>query len=91
MLRETDERLSCALADDGLVAASRGSYALPVPAIFVFLMLGATSTVVLLRRKWAPEVNDCGLDLQRGEGALAHIALCADALGSETRPMPRSR
>ncbi|MDE1144119.1 MAG: MFS transporter [Paraburkholderia tropica] len=34
------------------------SYTLPMSAIFVFLLLGATSTVVLLRRKWAPKVNE---------------------------------
>jgi MFS transporter, ACS family, D-galactonate transporter len=27
-------------------------------AIFLFLLLGATSTLVLLQRKWAPKVND---------------------------------
>ncbi len=37
-----------------------GSYTLPMLAIFVFLILGAISTVVLLQRKWAPKVNDCG-------------------------------
>ncbi len=35
-----------------------GSYTLPMLAIFVFLLLGASSTVVLLRRKWAPKVNE---------------------------------
>lgn len=35
-----------------------GSYTLPMLAIFVFLILGAISTVVLLQRKWAPKVND---------------------------------
>ncbi|CAG4917495.1 MFS transporter [Paraburkholderia saeva] len=35
-----------------------GSYELPMMAIFVFLLVGATSTVVLLRREWAPKVND---------------------------------
>ncbi|MDR5755140.1 MULTISPECIES: MFS transporter [unclassified Caballeronia] len=33
------------------------SYTLPMLAIFAFLLLGAASTVVLLRRKWAPRVN----------------------------------
>jgi MFS family permease len=33
------------------------SYTWPMLAIFAFLLLGATSTVVLLRRKWAPKVN----------------------------------
>jgi MFS transporter, ACS family, D-galactonate transporter len=40
------------------------SYTLPMLAIFVFLLLGAASTVVLLRREWAPKVN-------QGDGALA--------------------
>ncbi|QBR01421.1 MFS transporter [Paraburkholderia pallida] len=35
-----------------------GSYTLPMLAIFVFLVLGATSTVVLLQWKWAPKVNE---------------------------------
>jgi ACS family D-galactonate transporter-like MFS transporter len=34
-----------------------GSYELPMLAIFGFLLLGATSTVVLMRRQWAPKVN----------------------------------
>jgi ACS family D-galactonate transporter-like MFS transporter len=34
-----------------------GSYTLPMLAIFGFLLVGATSTVVLLRRSWAPKVN----------------------------------
>ena len=34
------------------------SYTLPMLAIFAFLILGATSTVVLLRREWAPKVNE---------------------------------
>jgi len=33
------------------------SYTLPMLAIFAFLLLGAASTVVLLRRKWAPKVH----------------------------------
>lgn len=33
-----------------------GSYALPMQAIFVFLLLGATSTLVLFRRQWAPKM-----------------------------------
>jgi MFS family permease len=33
------------------------SYTPPMLAIFAFLLLGATSTIVLLRRKWAPKVN----------------------------------
>ncbi|NYH26639.1 MFS transporter [Paraburkholderia bryophila] len=35
-----------------------GSYELPLMAIFGFLLVGATSTLVLLQRKWAPKVND---------------------------------
>ncbi|MEM5295597.1 MFS transporter [Burkholderia sp. JPY481] len=34
-----------------------GSYKWPMMAIFVFLLTGATSTLVLLQRKWAPKVN----------------------------------
>jgi hypothetical protein len=30
-------------------------------------------------------------DQQQSDGALGHIALCADALGSETPSVPRSR
>ncbi|WP_418017040.1 MFS transporter [Paraburkholderia caribensis] len=41
------------------------SYTLPMLAIFVFLLLGATSTVVLLRRKWAPKVNSNATDEQQ--------------------------
>lgn len=41
------------------------SYTLPMLAIFVFLLLGATSTVVLLRRKWAPKVNSSAYDDQQ--------------------------
>ena len=33
------------------------SYTLPMIAIFVFLFLGVTSTVVLMRRAWAPKIN----------------------------------
>ncbi|GLU31976.1 MFS transporter [Trinickia caryophylli] len=35
-----------------------GSYAWPMRAIFLFLVLGAASTILLMRRKWAPKVND---------------------------------
>jgi MFS family permease len=35
-----------------------GSYELPMMAIFGFLVLGATAALVLLRREWAPRVND---------------------------------
>ncbi|AZP72693.1 MFS transporter [Pseudomonas poae] len=33
------------------------SYTLPMIAIFTFLFLGAVSTIVLMRRKWAPKIN----------------------------------
>ena len=42
-----------------------GSYTMPMLAIFLFLILGAISTVVLLQRKWAPKVNDCGHEPER--------------------------
>lgn len=45
----------------------RGSYKLPMMAIFAFLLIGATSTVVLLRRKWAPKVNDMGHEAAQTE------------------------
>jgi MFS family permease len=35
-----------------------GSYELPMLAIFGFLVLGATNTVVMMQRKWAPKVNE---------------------------------
>ncbi|OLL31562.1 MFS transporter [Burkholderia sp. SRS-W-2-2016] len=41
-----------------------GSYEWPMRAIFVFLLTGATSTVVLLRREWAPKVNDMNNEAQ---------------------------
>lgn len=34
------------------------SYTMPMIAIFVFLFLGAASTIVLMRRKWAPKINE---------------------------------
>ena len=34
-----------------------GSYELPMMAIFGFLVTGAVSTMVLMRRQWAPKVN----------------------------------
>jgi sugar phosphate permease len=37
-----------------------GSYELPMLAIFGFLVLGATNTVVMMQRKWAPKVNGAG-------------------------------
>ena len=39
-----------------------GSYTLPMMAIFAFLLVGATSTLVLLQRKWAPKVNEIALE-----------------------------
>ncbi|GAB5097541.1 MFS transporter [Caballeronia sp. HLA56] len=33
------------------------TYTLPMLAIFAFLLLGATGTIILLRRKWAPKVD----------------------------------
>jgi MFS transporter, ACS family, D-galactonate transporter len=35
-----------------------GSYRLPMMAIFAFLLVGAASSVILLRREWAPKVAD---------------------------------
>jgi MFS transporter, ACS family, D-galactonate transporter len=35
-----------------------GGYDAPMLAIFVFLVIGAASTLILLRRKWAPKVPD---------------------------------
>lgn len=52
-----------------------GNYTLPMMAIFLFLVLGATSTVVLLRRKWAPKVNDCEPAPQRCEGQVRQTLL----------------
>ncbi len=43
------------------------SYTLPMLAIFMFLLLGATSTVVLLRREWAPKVNESAFDARQYE------------------------
>ncbi|MEC5404631.1 MFS transporter [Paraburkholderia sp. MPAMCS5] len=45
------------------------SYMLPMAAIFVFLLLGASSTVVLLRRKWAPKINESGAEGQYNHDA----------------------
>jgi MFS family permease len=47
------------------------SYALPMLAIFVFLLLGAISTIVLLRRKWAPKINASTHDDSRNDNAAA--------------------
>jgi MFS family permease len=47
------------------------SYTLPMLAIFVFLLVGATSTVVLLRRKWAPKINESDRDILQKQDASA--------------------
>ncbi|SAK96143.1 MFS transporter [Caballeronia pedi] len=38
-----------------------GDYTLPMMAIFAFLLIGATNTVVMLRREWAPKVDEIAL------------------------------
>jgi len=48
-----------------------GDYTLPMLAIFVFLLLGATSTVVLLQRKWAPKVNASPADAPQHDNTTA--------------------
>lgn len=35
-----------------------GNYKLPMMVIFVFLLIGAASTLILLQRKWAPKVSE---------------------------------
>ncbi|MDR5784852.1 MFS transporter [Caballeronia sp. LZ065] len=45
------------------------SYTLPMMAIFVFLLVGAASTIVLMRRKWAPKVNDVNGEASEREAA----------------------
>jgi MFS family permease len=50
-----------------------GSYLLPMMAIFGFLILGAASTVVLMRWKWAPKVNEGGEPLERRDAAPAAL------------------
>lgn len=40
----------------GWLLHTSGSYALPMQAIFIFLLVGAASTIILFRRKWAPKV-----------------------------------
>lgn len=40
----------------GWLLHTSGSYELPMKAIFIFLLLGATSTLILFRRQWAPKV-----------------------------------
>jgi MFS family permease len=61
-----------------------GSYTLPMVAIFVFLMLGATSTVVLLRRKWAPKVNEPAWGkTPQSDGPVRKVALHAEPARSD--------
>lgn len=45
-----------------LLYLGKGNYTFAMMAVFVFLLLGATSTMVLLQRKWAPKVNNLGAD-----------------------------
>jgi len=52
-----------------------GSYRLPMLAIFVFLLVGAGSTVILLQRKWAPKVNDPAPAAPGGDAAPRQEAL----------------
>lgn len=42
----------------GWLLHASGSYDLPMLVIFVFLLIGAGSSLVLLQRKWAPKVAD---------------------------------
>jgi ACS family D-galactonate transporter-like MFS transporter len=48
-----------------------GSYELPMLAIFGFLVLGATNSVVLLRRKWAPKLKETAASSHTGDQASA--------------------
>jgi sugar phosphate permease len=41
----------------GWLLHTSGSYTLSMQAIFLFLLLGATSTLVLFRRQWAPKIS----------------------------------
>jgi MFS transporter, ACS family, D-galactonate transporter len=41
-----------------LLYLGKGNYTFAMLAIFLFLLLGAASTLVLMRRKWAPKVNN---------------------------------
>lgn len=54
-----------------------GSYTAPMLAIFIFLLIGATSTVVLLQRKWAPKISEPAKPVQPAEpvGTAAQDAL----------------
>jgi len=40
-----------------------GSYALPMMAIFAFLLIGATRAILMLRREWARKVDEFELAL----------------------------
>ncbi|QGZ64814.1 MFS transporter [Paraburkholderia acidisoli] len=53
------------------------NYTLPMQAIYVFLMIGALSTIVLLRREWAPKVNEGAEETEAGAApsALNHSAI----------------
>jgi MFS family permease len=42
----------------GWLLSVSGSYRLPMFVIFVFLLVGAASTAILLRPQWAPKVRD---------------------------------
>lgn len=65
-----------------------GSYTLPMLAIFVFLLLGATSTLVLLQWKWAPKVNESEHGEQQNEDMAAGTLLSAHTLSSKDRSIP---
>ncbi|MFT4069101.1 MFS transporter [Paraburkholderia sp.] len=45
-----------------LLYLGKGNYTFAMLAIFVFLLLGAMSTVMLLQRKWAPKVDQPGYE-----------------------------
>jgi ACS family D-galactonate transporter-like MFS transporter len=42
----------------GWLLETSGSYNLPMMVIFVFLVIGAMNTIVLLRPKWSPKVSE---------------------------------
>ncbi len=65
-----------------------GSYTLPMLAIFVFLLLGAASTLVLLQWKWAPKVNESEHGEPPNEDMAAETLLSANTLSSKDRPIP---
>jgi hypothetical protein len=67
-----------------------GSYTLPMLAIFMFLILGAAGTVVLLQWKWAPKVNATGYQ-QQSEEVAAEDLLNTRPPESENRSLPHSR